>query len=151
MQPTTELFASIGCPITGVSFHIVPVQSSSSSVELHGHHSNEGGVGELIVTGVGLSLGHYYDTSVVDQSVQEKECAFLNNVNDCEVLLGERHKRAYRTGDIVMKGNHGLFFWKGRLDSQVREREWWFLPQMCYERLYLTVFWRFRSLRQEIE
>ncbi len=124
MQPTTELFASIGCPISGVSFHIVPVQSSSSSVELHGRHSNEGGGGELIVTGVGLSLGYYYDVHDVKQNLRDNKCIFLNTVNDCEDLLGGRHKRAYCTGDIVMKGNHGLYFWRGRLDSQVRDQKW---------------------------
>ncbi len=115
MQPTGELFASIGHPISGVHFHIIPVQSPSSLVEHYGHHFNEG---ELIVTGVGLSLGYYY-ISDVNQRLDEKEHAFLN-VNDCEVLLGENHERAYRTGDIVMKGKHDLFFWRGRLDSQVR-------------------------------
>ncbi len=114
-HPTEELFASIGHPISGVRFHIIPVQNSSPLVEHSGHQYFN--VGELIVTGVGLSLGYCCNSSA-DRCLDEKECAFLN-VNDCEVLLGENHERAYRTGDLVMKGEYGLFFWRGRLDPQV--------------------------------
>ncbi len=119
---TTQLFASIGYPISGVKFHIVPIRRSASSlVEQHyGCCDANESEGELIVTGIGLSLG-YYNVDAIDegqQQRQEKEHIFLNE-SDCLAMLGESHERAYRTGDIVLKGKNGLYFWTGRVGSQV--------------------------------
>lgn len=70
----------------------------------------QGEVGNLYISGVGLSPGYWRD--------QEKtDAAFIQNP-----LSAAPNERIYRTGDLARVGDDGLFYFLGRADSQIKSR-----------------------------
>ncbi|MGH8370814.1 MAG: AMP-binding protein, partial [Gammaproteobacteria bacterium] len=69
-----------------------------------------GETGDLYISGSGLSSGYWRNQAETDK-------AFL-------ILPGEGNKysRLYRTGDIARVDNHGLVYFSGRKDYQVKSR-----------------------------
>jgi amino acid adenylation domain-containing protein len=70
----------------------------------------QGEIGNLYISGVGLSPGYWRD--------QEKtDLAFIQNP-----LSATPNERIYRTGDLARVGDDGLFYFLGRADSQIKSR-----------------------------
>ncbi len=68
-----------------------------------------GEVGDLYISGVGLSPGYWKDS-------EKTSAAFLPDPR------GEPAQRIYRTGDLAMMGEDGLVYYLGRADSQIKSR-----------------------------
>lgn len=66
--------------------------------------------GELYVRGAGLSLGYW------GQFEQTQKAFVQNPFNDKFIDL------FYKTGDLVFRNSEGLFFYKGRVDQQIKHR-----------------------------
>ena len=65
----------------------------------------QGEIGDLFISGVGLSPGYWRD--------EEKTAA---------AFLDSEHGRIYRTGDLARVGDDGLVHFLGRADSQIKSR-----------------------------
>jgi amino acid adenylation domain-containing protein len=65
-----------------------------------------GALGELYIGGVGLSAGYWRDP-------QKTAAAFVTDGGGV---------RLYRTGDLARRGADGLFYFVGRVDSQIKSR-----------------------------
>ena len=68
-----------------------------------------GEVGDLYISGVGLSPGYWRDP-------EKTGAAFLPKPG------APPDERMYRTGDLASRGPDGLFYFHGRADSQVKSR-----------------------------
>jgi acyl-coenzyme A synthetase/AMP-(fatty) acid ligase len=65
-----------------------------------------GELGELYIGGVGLSAGYWRDP-------EKTAAAFVTDAGGV---------RLYRTGDLARRGADGLFYFVGRVDSQIKSR-----------------------------
>ncbi|KAA1193385.1 D-alanine--poly(phosphoribitol) ligase [Pseudohalioglobus sediminis] len=72
--------------------------------------AKEGEIGDLYISGVGLSPGYWRDE-------EKTNAAFLHND-----ALGVPGDRIYKTGDLGWFDAEGLFHYSGRADSQVKSR-----------------------------
>lgn len=70
----------------------------------------KGEIGDLYITGKGLSPGYWRDKEKTEQ-------AFYNWTND----FGEA-QRIYKTGDLASVGDDGLIYFHGRADYQIKSR-----------------------------
>jgi len=77
-------------------------------LDTYGNECPTGEVGEICVMGTCLALGYYNRHDLTEQ-------VFVNN--PCEPRFQEK---MYRTGDLGFKGEDGLYYIKGRTDSQVK-------------------------------
>ncbi len=69
-----------------------------------------GEIGDLYISGVGLSPGYWQD--------QEKtDAVFIRRPGS-----SDPNDRIYKTGDLTKVGNDGLFYYLGRADSQIKSR-----------------------------
>lgn len=68
----------------------------------------EGEVGDLYIGGAGLSPGYWRDEHKTAEAFRRTG--------------GERSVRVYRTGDLGRRGADGLFYYHGRVDSQIKSR-----------------------------
>lgn len=87
----------IGVPIPGFQAHVLDENLRQVP---------EGRLGELCLSGVGVSRGYYGSPELTER-------AFVSGPND---------ERVYRTGDMVRVGPDGQFFFQGRTDDQVKIR-----------------------------
>jgi amino acid adenylation domain-containing protein len=69
-----------------------------------------GAVGDLYISGVGLSPGYWQDTEKTDSVFVKRPGS--SDPND----------RIYKTGDLAKVGEDGLFYYIGRADSQIKSR-----------------------------
>jgi len=69
-----------------------------------------GEIGQLFITGVGLSPGYWHDE-------QQTRAAFLPDPR-----RPESGDHIYRTGDLARRSDDGLFHFLGRVDSQIKSR-----------------------------
>lgn len=69
-----------------------------------------GQVGDLYIAGVGLSPGYWRDEEKTAEAFQPHPFA------------SDRRERIYRTGDLATEGEDGLFYFHGRIDSQIKSR-----------------------------
>jgi acyl-coenzyme A synthetase/AMP-(fatty) acid ligase len=69
-----------------------------------------GEVGDLYISGVGLSPGYWRDE-------EKTRAAFLRNP-----FASDPADRIYRTGDLARIGDDGLVYFLGRADSQIKSR-----------------------------
>ncbi len=86
----------IGVPCTGEDLLVL------------GHDLSEmplGEVGDLYISGVGLSPGYWRNTDAT-------EAAFIESGG----------RRIYRTGDLATKDEAGLVYFRGRADTQIKSR-----------------------------
>lgn len=88
-------FVPIGVPIDGCELHVIAAD---------GKPALACNVGELYVTGVGLSLGYL-------SSLEE---------GFADLVIAEKAVRAYNTGDLAFQGADGLFHYVGRVDDQLK-------------------------------
>jgi amino acid adenylation domain-containing protein len=70
----------------------------------------QGEVGNLYISGVGLSPGYWRDQEKTDS-------AFIQNPSGAAP-----NERIYRTGDLARIGDDGLVYFLGRADSQIKSR-----------------------------
>lgn len=68
-----------------------------------------GELGDLYLSGVGLSPGYWRDPAKTDAAFFEAD-------------LEDGPRRLYRTGDLAMRGEDGLLYFAGRKDAQVKTR-----------------------------
>lgn len=91
----------IGLPCSGESLHVLDEELNELPL---------GETGMLYIGGVGLSPGYWRD----DEKTRE---AFLERPG-----AEAAHDRVYRTGDLAHRGPDGLFYFHGRLDTQIKTR-----------------------------
>jgi len=72
-------------------------------------HVAAGEIGNLYISGCGLSPGYWND-------VEKTKAAFL------EEPFGPGSERIYKTGDLASVGRDGLVYLHGRSDSQIKSR-----------------------------
>lgn len=96
MDETRQL--PIGVPCEGEELHVVDDQFEPVA---------DGEIGELHISGVGLSPGYWRDPAKTDT-------AFHTRLSD--------GLRMYRTGDLARRSDDGNLHFHGRIDSQVQHR-----------------------------
>jgi amino acid adenylation domain-containing protein len=69
-----------------------------------------GEIGDLYISGVGLSPGYWQDP-------QKTDAAFIKRPTS-----SDPDDRIYKTGDLAKMGEDGLFYYLGRADSQIKSR-----------------------------
>jgi len=69
-----------------------------------------GAVGDLYISGVGLSPGYWHDPEKTD-------AVFIKRTDS-----SDPNDRIYKTGDLAKVGEDGLFYYIGRADSQIKSR-----------------------------
>jgi len=69
-----------------------------------------GAVGDLYISGVGLSPGYWQDPEKTD-------AVFIKRPGS-----SDPNDRIYKTGDLAKVGEDGLFYYIGRADSQIKSR-----------------------------
>ena len=67
-------------------------------------------IGDLYISGVGLSPGYWQDT-------EKTKAVFIQRLDG-----SDPNDRIYKTGDLAKMGEHGLFYYLGRSDSQIKSR-----------------------------
>lgn len=70
--------------------------------------TKQGEVGELCIRGTGLALGYYADA-------EKTKKAFIQNP-----LQTAYPERIYRTGDLAVQGEDGLYYFRARQDGQIK-------------------------------
>jgi amino acid adenylation domain-containing protein len=75
-----------------------------------GNEAAEDEIGDLYISGAGLSPGYWRDPA-------KTEAAFIDHP-----LPSHGHDRAYRTGDLARRDRDGLIHFVGRADSQIKSR-----------------------------
>lgn len=87
----------------------LPVPRTTVVVARDGVPVPDGEVGELCVAGDGLALGYVGDPE-------------LTAAKFVTISLAGEPTRVYRTGDLGVVGQDGLFHFRGRLDRQIKRR-----------------------------
>jgi amino acid adenylation domain-containing protein len=91
----------IGVPCAGESLHVLDEDLNELPV---------GETGMLYIGGVGLSPGYWRDEEKTSEAFLERAGA------------AGGPDRVYRTGDLAHRGEDGLFYFHGRLDTQIKTR-----------------------------
>nr|ACJ12919.1 nonribosomal peptide synthetase [Brenneria rubrifaciens] len=102
----TSGYTPIGKPIEGLTAYVIEPASEGDLKQVA-----DGEIGELYVSGVGVSCGYINDA-------EKTASAFLSN----PFQQGEQVSRLYKTGDLVKIRSDGLFECLGRTDRQVKLR-----------------------------